>query len=472
MVIHVSFVFILFCSIDIGTARYPGPTCEAGQANEEQTLNCEHDVTLLQTSLQVSSFPPYVTKLVSVHETRGAKREHDATHAGHAEHSDRKQASSTKQSSSMKSLANFTLEDATLSSLQQHSKSRDSSMPTTVLLLMVLVVLCAFSLLFWERSHTTQQHPGSILAGPDLILAEKSGHVYEPALRSCTGGLPGRAFPAGLPDAVRASYSTGSAAALPQSHVAALAAPLTPFQLPPTAGTRFGSRPSSNVSVPGHPDGGVIGPPAICPSLILPRDEARFMVPSSSLRQQVCGPIDVFGTSGRKLMQAAVQGGDGNPYSFSIASVGCEGDPRCTVRSVDDARTSSSLHELGILEVFGRSGKPYGILEPISGGSVANLYCNGLHVMTIKVEDWQRMIAVSVSGEILATAGPRPQATTQTPSAMRDEMPWRVEVKPRVDAVLVVSCMLSVLLLWPLQLPSGRHPLSSMHTGLATTPQQ
>lgn len=232
---------------------------------------------------------------------------------------------------------------------------------------------------------------------------------------------------------------------------------LQPPSRPPSAAAIYSrpmERPSTTLlpptSAPAPPGGELAGPPAICPSLILPRDEARFMVVMASLQQRGIGPIDIYGTSGRKLMHAVVGEQNSGLRVFSVASVGCEHDPRCSIRA------TAPQDRMASLEVYGRNEQPYGALEPAHAGAV--LQCGGQKVMTIEVEDGIsfRMVALSTTGTVLATAGPNVAGLGQK---MMQETVWRIEVKPRVDAVLVVSCMLSMILLWPRML--AQNPGSS-----------
>merc|ERR1712008_626714 len=97
------------------------------------------------------------------------------------------------------------------------------------------------------------------------------------------------------------------------------------------------------------------GPPSICPSLILPTTEARFVIAMDSLRPG-SGQVDILGTSGRKLLHATITRQPDGRQLLAVASVGCQEDPRCIIHGA--AAGSAKM------EVSSRRGKPYGMLEP------------------------------------------------------------------------------------------------------------
>jgi len=201
------------------------------------------------------------------------------------------------------------------------------------------------------------------------------------------------------------------------------------------------------------------GPPAICPSLILPNTEARFMI---SMEQLVPSSgsmsINILGTSGRKLLHASVDNASDGRRMLAIASVGCEDDPRCLINRPPPE--SSMPH----LEVQGRYGKPYGKLEMLPPNR-AILRCGEEPVMAIEVTSpsENRMTANAADGRILATAGPNDgtgMIQSDVPNA------WKLQVRPGADAVLISTCMLALALLQPAGLGSpaashGRTPGAS-----------
>jgi len=182
--------------------------------------------------------------------------------------------------------------------------------------------------------------------------------------------------------------------------------------------------------------------PPICPSLILPHTEARFMIPFESL-ERGNGALEIRGTSGRKLLHGTVQDTDGGRRSLQIASSGCEEDPRVTVIAPAREGGSDQKGSMGVLEIYGKGGKFYGTLEAAEDGG-AVLRCAGQFVMSLEIAggDDMRMTASSVDGRLLASAGNNVQGSRSQESSDT----WKLQVKPNNDAVLIAACMLGVLL--------------------------
>lgn len=209
--------------------------------------------------------------------------------------------------------------------------------------------------------------------------------------------------------------------------------------------------------------------PPICPSLILPHTEARFMIQTEHLLRLTTGSVNILGTSGRKLLHALVCDSPDGRRCLMLASCGCEDDPRTCIFTPQGGVGSSQA-----LEVFGKGGKFYGWLE-FPGGSRAMLAWagNGTEhkpVMQIDLcvggEDLS-MKASTPEGRVLASAG-RDVAggTGMAPRGAEDT--WKMQVKPGVDAVLITSCMLAIILLKPLGGPQER-PSGSTVGGTAAS---
>jgi hypothetical protein len=179
--------------------------------------------------------------------------------------------------------------------------------------------------------------------------------------------------------------------------------------------------------------------PPICPSLILPHTEARFMIPTESL-MRAGGELDIRGTSGRKLLHGSVSETAEGRRCLKLASCGCEEDPRVTVLGPSQ-RFSSSSGTAELLEIFGKGGKFYGTLEPAAQGG-AVLRHEGELVMSLEIASDLRMTASSMDGRRLASAGKNVQLNVRSESGEC----WKMQVQPNFDAVLVAACMLGALL--------------------------
>lgn len=216
-----------------------------------------------------------------------------------------------------------------------------------------------------------------------------------------------------------------------------------PSHLPPTSGLSAAPQAASS------------GPPPVCPSLILPNTEARFMINMESLRSPT-GSIDIHGTSGRKLLHADFsQFADGR-RSIALCSVGCEDDPRCIITA-----PAASALTMTPLEILARGRRPYGTLEPGGPGWRGGVVIvGGKPVMIVEAPPSStgefpaslRMTASTMDGRMLAAADPTSE------SYGHGEQPWKLQVKvtPGSDAVLISSCMLAIHLLWPSPLAQER----------------
>jgi hypothetical protein len=194
--------------------------------------------------------------------------------------------------------------------------------------------------------------------------------------------------------------------------------------------------------------------PPICPSLILPHTEAKFMVQMDGLlNPNAAEGISICGTSGRKLLHASVSDTPDGRRFLAISSCGCEDDPRTCI-------ATSSAFESEALEVFGKAGQFYGYLD-FRGGHQAQLqWWDGNASARQPVISFalgsmsDRCInASTMDGRLLASAGRTGAVPGQGKLLEASSDTWKLTVKPGVDAVLITSCMLALLLLcpWPSQ---------------------
>merc|ERR1719352_885045 len=150
--------------------------------------------------------------------------------------------------------------------------------------------------------------------------------------------------------------------------------------------------PQASLKPPGSTSSSLAGAatlPPICPSLILPHTEARFMVPIEGL-MRASGELDIRGTSGRKLLHGSVTETPEGRRALALASCGCEDDPRITVLAPSRPFAQGPLSSgapaegsMGIMEIYGKGGKFYGTLEPAAGGG-AMLRYEGEVVMSLE----------------------------------------------------------------------------------------
>jgi len=204
---------------------------------------------------------------------------------------------------------------------------------------------------------------------------------------------------------------------------------------------------------PANDDVGPMLLPPICTSLILPKNEARFMIPTESLMDAAgeldrrIAQLDIRGMSGRKLLHGSVSQTPQGQRCLTLASVGSDEVPLVTV--VAPPKNDSHVPLLtgpvhSTMEIYGKDRKFYGTLEPVGQGG-AELRYNGGHVMSLKFGGSDlSMSASSMDGQKLARAGKNMVESSVTRLESNDT--WKLQVMPNLDAVLVTACMLGVLI--------------------------
>mmetsp|Transcript_63569 Transcript_63569/g.185874 ORF Transcript_63569/g.185874 Transcript_63569/m.185874 type:complete len:418 (+) Transcript_63569:95-1348(+) len=188
-------------------------------------------------------------------------------------------------------------------------------------------------------------------------------------------------------------------------------------------------------------DSSAPAPPPLCPSMVLPRTPVSFLIPSDQItgvKSSGTSTMDIIGPSGRKMFVVNVDLSDMGGKTLAICAAGCDDDPHAViVNSLGSSSLGSSTKSSRNLQILGRGGKLYGDLERTSSGAhvinedekVIRLLSGRQELMEIK--------ALAMNGQQLATA-----SSEEGP----EEMVWKFEASPGSDALLLASCMLSMLL--------------------------
>jgi len=184
------------------------------------------------------------------------------------------------------------------------------------------------------------------------------------------------------------------------------------------------------------------GLPPISPSLNVPHMEEHFMVPMEQIKKRGSGALDIFATSGKRLLIATISETSDGQQCLSITPCGTENDHKVkvfTLKQQSFARTpftgSISNQPLPSLEVFANSGQFHGTLSPGAGGGMLLKLPSG-------PEDYS--MRAYGKGQLIASAG-RNILVGSHPAKAEHEDSWNLKVKPGVDAVLILSCMLGTL---------------------------
>lgn len=193
------------------------------------------------------------------------------------------------------------------------------------------------------------------------------------------------------------------------------------------------------------------------------------MISLDALLQLTKGSLDILGNSGRKLLHAALSDTVDGRRCLMLASVNCEDDPRVSIFTRPRAFAG---HVDSCLDIFGRYGAPYGTLHAGPGGS--QLMCEGRSVMTIAPDsDETQLTATLVDGTPLGRGSKGSSGAT---TVLQGSPCWSVVVKPNVDAVLIIACMLARILLTPTvdassrDLHSGRPTMDSVRPSIMPSP--
>eukprot|EP00928_Gymnodinium_smaydae_P049603 TRINITY_DN3330_c0_g1_i2.p1 TRINITY_DN3330_c0_g1~~TRINITY_DN3330_c0_g1_i2.p1 ORF type:complete len:529 (+),score=83.68 TRINITY_DN3330_c0_g1_i2:915-2501(+) len=188
-----------------------------------------------------------------------------------------------------------------------------------------------------------------------------------------------------------------------------------------------------------------VPPPPICPALVMPNTETRFLIKMDDLQRIKVGSLEITGNSGRALLTATISAsppGSQELARLSIASIGCTADPRTTLIVLRPSPGSPSPAHI----LIGKDEEAYGTFEIGSIPPFRSLLKHqGIPVMHLEMTNMANfsIIAYSMEGATLCTSGPKEQ--NLNPPTGDSNMMWRMQVKPGADAVLITTCMLAMM---------------------------
>eukprot|EP00418_Pyrodinium_bahamense_P039831 CAMPEP_0179196344 /NCGR_PEP_ID=MMETSP0796-20121207/97627_1 /TAXON_ID=73915 /ORGANISM="Pyrodinium bahamense, Strain pbaha01" /LENGTH=463 /DNA_ID=CAMNT_0020900743 /DNA_START=111 /DNA_END=1502 /DNA_ORIENTATION=+ len=181
-------------------------------------------------------------------------------------------------------------------------------------------------------------------------------------------------------------------------------------------------------------------PPPLCSALVLPVCEAHFAVAVPALAamdESGGGSLDVVGLSGNPLLRAAArQVPGGRLLEVAMAHPGSQ--PRATIGPrPQDAEGSGGLPQ-ATQEIRGTGGSVYGLLEARSSTCYA-VTRSGRELLAIR--------GASDSLELSVSVGERQVADVTCSGENFGGVPHlELKVQPGIDAVLVLSCVLAIVL--------------------------
>jgi len=229
------------------------------------------------------------------------------------------------------------------------------------------------------------------------------------------------------------------------------------------------------VALPGqlsHSNSGGLGtPPPICPYLIMPNTRACFMIDMACLSSGTPNLLDIMGSSGMKLLDGSLEVMPDGRRSLVLTPVGMQHLCACVFTPPRGSR--SGMKTFTASEVYGHGGVHYGTIEPDNANGANMLKCKGRPVMVIELADPQslHMTALTLTRNVLATAA---RSLTEGDGMAGHLDVWKLEVEPGVDAVLVASCMLAIILMSGERqsLPASNNRYTMRETRDSTPPLQ
>lgn len=308
----------------------------------------------------------------------------------------------------------------------RHAVALRTGSGSSTIVVMALGLLCVFAVgicCMLRGPRTPQEDVRSRRQDPATgkLLSQQAGAGYS-GKKSPPGGLGSRspgpgavAFAHGVQDDYHAPGVSSAATSLPGA---------SPQQLQ----QRQARGPSSAHSAAPVVSSTPAELPALCPSLLLPNMESRFCIAMEALQTLRPGTIAMTGTSGRALLEISIQEAHG-VWTLQISSMGCGDEPRAIIEMSPADKSS--------VKIYGRAKQYFGSIEHGDRPNECNLIVEGEVQMKVLSEpgpDLQHR-AVLVDGRQIATAG-------RGPPRMQE---WRLQVKPNADAVLIATCMLSMI---------------------------
>lgn len=195
-----------------------------------------------------------------------------------------------------------------------------------------------------------------------------------------------------------------------------------PGALPPTRESypQGGPRP---YPAPASRGPGPAAVPVLCQALLLPSMESRFCVSVEALQRGFRrGSLDIMGTSGKKLLELVMQD-PGGKRQLQICSVGSQ-EPRVIVE----------VHTVSSMRIYGQGKTFFATLDTGSNPNECVLVHDEEAKVKLMAEPGPEMQfrVVTADGQHLAAAGSSGTL-------------WMLQVKPNTDAILIASCVLSMI---------------------------
>mmetsp|Transcript_80667 Transcript_80667/g.237054 ORF Transcript_80667/g.237054 Transcript_80667/m.237054 type:complete len:475 (-) Transcript_80667:116-1540(-) len=287
------------------------------------------------------------------------------------------------------------------------------------------------------------------LAAAGAAMREPSGSTTLLVQRQVGAPLRSRQL---LPTRPAASVQTlqslpASRVALPASRTSVLEPPSTMLSMP---------LPASSASVQAPAPAKRQVPPALCPPLVLHDRETRLAIPMDALELAEAGrgslEFDVLGPLSTPVFRAALQEGPGGRRLSLFVPRLQESQPWAAVRPLREEH-QDMIHTMlpegstscgKILEMVGQDGAFYGLI--VAQQSSFWAIHRSLAVLVVEGEQrHKRLRATAAGGRLVASVAPLEK---RSPAGKGVAQLLDLQVQAGVDPLLVLTCMLTIILLF------------------------
>lgn len=198
-------------------------------------------------------------------------------------------------------------------------------------------------------------------------------------------------------------------------------------------------------------------PPALCPPLVLHDRETRLAIPAEALDVAMAGQggleFDVLGPLNTPVFRAALHEGAGGRWLSLFVPRLMESQPWVGVRPLqeDHQEMIQTMLPEGstscgkVLEMVGQDGEFYGLILAQRGGSYWAIH-RSLAVLVVEGRREDRVLrATAKGGKPVASIAPLEK---RLPAGRGVAHQLDLQVRAGVDPLLVLTCMLTIILLF------------------------
>lgn len=185
--------------------------------------------------------------------------------------------------------------------------------------------------------------------------------------------------------------------------------------------------------------------PCISPLLLLPF-ESFYRVPMQQMRPKGNAAVNIITTnSGISLLIATVDEKSDGRRCLSIAACGAENYPEIQVFASKSPSISRSTLSGSKYQIYTKFGQPFGILSHGAGGGMLLKLQNGQVILSLQTASDDFSMTAYSKGHVLASSGINMTLDSGHTVSEFSGPTWNLKVKPGVDPLLILACMLGFL---------------------------